>query len=280
MRFQLTLTRQRGERLPLSYQYELSAWLYRVIQAASPEFSRFLHEQGYPLGNQETATKRFKLFTFSHLQIPTYRVEKEKGRLWVQSPDVQLQVSFCLEEAAEHFITGLFMNQRFALGDKQSQIDFMVTAVEALPRPVFTQTSSFRTLSPLCVSVSEERNGRLMPQYRSPEDPDFTACLLDNLINKYIALAQYQPAGASMSAQQEEPAMAFRLLSVPKEKKIVIKANTPEETKIRAYLFDFELQAPIPLLEFGYAAGFGEKNSTGFGCVAVKTRQVLETCRV
>jgi CRISPR-associated endoribonuclease Cas6 len=274
MRFQLTLTRLQGDRLPLNYQYELSAWLYRVIQAASPEFSRFLHEQGYPLGNQETATKRFKLFTFSHLRIPAFRVEREKGRIWVQSSEVFLQVSFCLEEAAEHFITGLFMNQRFGLGDRQSQIDFTISAVAALPQPTFAEKMRFRTLSPLCVSVTEERLGkqgvtRLMPQYRSPEDPDFAACLFNNLINKYIALAQHQLAGVGMSAQEEEPLLAFRLLSPPKEKKILIKANTSEETKIRAYLFDFELQAPIPLLEFGYAVGFGEKNSTGFGCVEV-----------
>jgi CRISPR-associated endoribonuclease Cas6 len=76
------------------------------------------------------------------------------------------------------------------------------------------------------------------------------------------------PAGETRRYQDELP-MAFRLLSAPKEKKIIIKAGTPEETKVRAYLFDFELQAPVPLLEFGYDAGFGEKNSTGFGCVEV-----------
>ncbi|MCB0538258.1 MAG: CRISPR-associated endoribonuclease Cas6, partial [Bacteroidetes bacterium] len=31
--------------------------------------------------------------------------------------------------------------------------------------------------------------------------------------------------------------------------------------------FHFELTAPVELHEIGYEAGFGEKNSMGFGCV-------------
>jgi CRISPR-associated endoribonuclease Cas6 len=38
---------------------------------------------------------------------------------------------------------------------------------------------------------------------------------------------------------------------------------------VRGYLCEFELQAPAELLRLGFQAGFGEKNSLGFGCAEV-----------
>jgi CRISPR-associated endoribonuclease Cas6 len=272
MRFKLTLTKTpAANRLPINYQYELSAWIYRVLEEASPEFSAFLHGQGYTYGS-----KQFKLFTYSSLEVARYSIDKTTERLIILSDTVSLQISFCLEEAASTFITGLFMNQRLGLGDRLSRVDFVVSGVEALPEPEFTEHMQLQTLSPLCLSVAEERHGRIMPQYLSPEDSRFEKLFFDNLLHKFMALPQFALAAAEdADALQGDLFMQFRLLSAPKARLITIKKDTPQETKVRGYLFDFALQAPANLIEFGYAAGFGEKNSMGFGCVGVRESKVI-----
>lgn len=267
MRFKLILSKlSNHNRLPLNYQYELSAWIYKVLAEASPQFSAFLHERGYRYGS-----KQFKLFTYGSLEVERYSLDKAQERLIIHSETVSLQVSFCLEEAASTFITGLFMNQQVGIGDKLSQVDFVVSGVEAMQTPSFTERMYFRTLSPLCLSTAEERNGKLMPQYLSPEDKRFEKLLFDNLLHKFMAAPQFALAVAhDKDSLQAESPMHFELLSQPKARLITIKRGTPQETKVKGYLFDFTLQAPATLLEFGYQAGFGEKNSMGFGCLEVR----------
>lgn len=265
MRFKLTLTRTSVDnRLPINYQYEVSAWLYKVIQTADPVFSSFLHERGYLLGH-----RHFKLFTFSSLRVPRYALDKAQGRLVVQSESVSLQVSFLVEEAAGQFITGLFQNQQLRIGDQVSQVGFVVSGVEALPEPAFTNRMRFRTLSPLCVSVTTLHQGRQRPLYLSPEDERFGAVLLENLRNKQATVRQHAlavPGGEERTMPEEEITAGFRLLSAPASRLVTIKAGTPQETRVRGFLCEFELQAPADLLRLGYHAGFGEKNSLGFGC--------------
>lgn len=268
MRFSLTLTRTSPDnRLPLNYQYELSAWLYRVLQTADPAFSHFLHNRGYLLGH-----RRFKLFTFSALRVPRYSLDKERQQLVILSKAVLLQVSFLVEAAAGQFVSGLFQDQQLRLGNRESQVGFVVSGVEALPEPVFAGRMRFRTLSPLCVSVTALHQGRPRPLYLSPTDERFGPVLLDNLRHKQATVRQHGlavPGGETRELAEEEPAPGFRLLSAPASRLVTIKAGTPQETRVRGYQCDFELQAPTELLRLGYYAGFGEKNSLGFGCAEV-----------
>ena len=63
MRFEinmLVLKDKNGTHLPINYQYELSAWIYKVLNDGDPIFSEWLHFKGYKSKN-----KPFKLFTFS-----------------------------------------------------------------------------------------------------------------------------------------------------------------------------------------------------------------------
>ncbi|MCU0430987.1 MAG: hypothetical protein MUF42_13565 [Cytophagaceae bacterium] len=56
--------------IPLNYQYYLGSWVYKIIAEGDHDFARFLHQKGYVQG-----AKNFKLFTFSMLQVPEYRLE-------------------------------------------------------------------------------------------------------------------------------------------------------------------------------------------------------------
>ncbi|MBA9075708.1 CRISPR-associated endoribonuclease Cas6 [Rufibacter quisquiliarum] len=261
MRFSLTF-RKTGQKqtLPLNYQYELASWIYKTIHRSDSAFVSFLHDRGY-LANG----KGFKLFTFSNLKLPKFQIQGD--RLLLQGDTLSLQLTFALEQSAQHFIQGLFQQQRFSLGDRQSQVDLEVQQIEAMPTPTLAEGSQlrFRTLSPLCVSSSREHYGKIMPLYHHPADDGYENLLLQNLLNKYTAAHGHFP----LPPLRPDGEFAFKVLSEPKSRLVTIKANTPQETKVRGFLFDFELQAPEALLQLGYAAGLGEKNSLGFGCVEV-----------
>lgn len=68
MRFQLILTaKDGGGKLPINYQYPLSAAIYRILSKGDREYARFLHEEGYGKG--------YKFFTFSDLRLKNYIIK-------------------------------------------------------------------------------------------------------------------------------------------------------------------------------------------------------------
>ena len=244
--------------LPLSYQYELSSWIYKLIGSADSEFGDFLHAQGYASGN-----KRFKLFTFSSLNIPP-KYEILGDRMKVYSRTISFVASFLVEEAARSMILGLFREQELQLGDRISRLGLVVQQVEALPSPdIKGPVARLRATSPILVSEPEKReNGKLRHNYLHPAETQYERYFFQNLTEKYEAALEHglvEPLGGARP-------IAFRLLSEnPKKRGIRIKAFTPAETKVVGYLYDFELMAPPELIRLGLMAGFGGENALGFG---------------
>ncbi|MBU0763843.1 MAG: CRISPR-associated endoribonuclease Cas6 [Bacteroidetes bacterium] len=251
MRFSLSISTDSLQNiLPVNYQYELSSCIYRVLNTGNPEFADFLHEKGYLSDNG-----RFRLFCFSNLIIPEYRLEKD--RLRIISPEATLIVSFYPIEAIGSFVTGIFNDQQFTLGDRNSRAAFRIRTVEKQNEPAFTDDMRFRLLSPIHVV----RSNPFTPgktDHLSPEHKDFAPNLFDNLVRKYNA---YHAA-----KEFETRTFSIELLSEPKQKLISIKAGSPQESKLKGYLFDFRLKAAPELIRIGYYAGFGKENSQGFGC--------------
>jgi len=259
MRLKLTLKRRgKSNTLPFNYAYPVSSWIYKVISKADGNYADFLHDRGY-----QVAGKRFKLFTFSPLNIPNRDIPKKSDRIIINCDEITFVISFYMDKAAENFVMGLFKDQHFGLGDKISQVDFVVQHVESLPYEIKDISLKFRTLSPLVVSRKNERGN---DDYLSPTDAGYEELFVKNLIDKYLATGnEYMPIW-------ENESISFKLISPePKSKLTTIKADTKEQTKIKGYLFDFELTAPKPILEVGYLAGFGRYNAEGFGCVEVNT---------
>ncbi len=260
MRFKLTLRKTKEQEsgiIPVNYQYPVSAWIYKVIHTGNNEFAAWLHTQGYSDGE-----KQFRLFNFSNLQIDNAKVVND--RLIINSNTLVLILSFYPIEAMEHFVTGLFQNQQFTLGDKKSQAAFVVQAIERMPEPNFEQATKFNALSPICISYKSDNNQKYAV-YKHPKDEDYGQLLINNLFTKYNTF--YTIKDNTKYIDQEQNPCQFKLLTEPKQKLITIKAGTPQESKLKGYLYQFSLNAPEQLLRFGYYAGFGEKNSLGFGCV-------------
>jgi len=240
--------------IPINYHYEISAWIYQVIHDGDPVFSKWLHEMGYA-----DDKKRFRLFTFSHLIIPKRKIQGD--RIIIHSDDIQLIVSFLPLDAINHFIQGLFRHQELRLGDRQSQVPFRVISVEGIIEPEFRDEMSFRSLSPILVSMNIP--GEKYARYLSPEHPEFGELFFRNLREKWKAFS-----GKPYDTGESEERLTIS--SPIKKKGILIKAGTPMESKLIGYQFDFRLDAPAELIRIGYYTGFGEKNSMGFGCVEIK----------
>ncbi|MCK6693657.1 MAG: CRISPR-associated endoribonuclease Cas6 [Thermoanaerobaculia bacterium] len=242
--------------LPVNYQYELSAWIYRVIRNADAEYAEFLHRHGHTTGR-----KTFKLFCFSQLQAPKYRVEGD--RLLIQSPLISFRIGFYLDRTAEEFIRGLFQDQQLRLGDRLSQAALAVETVEMRPLqwPDSPGPVRIRMLSPLV--VARKHTDSPSDEYLPPDDPDFGPLFFLNLLEKYRAAT-----GAEPPAYWNPEHFVFRVAPgrEPRSKLIKIKSDTRAQTKVRGWMLDLDLDAPRELLELGLLAGFGRMNGEGFGC--------------
>ena len=253
MRFKLTLTVDRrafGNFLPLNYQYELSAFVYRTIERANAAYSEWLHENGFKLD-----AKQFRLFCFSNFQIPIYKIQDH--RLRIDSDTITWFISFLPEQSTEEFIKGVFAEQLFSIGDKLSKVQFRVANIELLPEPDFSKPNQFNTLSPVCITRHIPEQNRIA--YESPDSNYAREALLCNLKNKYKAFY-----GKEFEGDEQ---FDFKLLYTPKSKLIMIKANTPEQTQVKGFTFRFTLKAHPGLMHVMYQCGLREKNSTGFGMV-------------
>lgn len=257
MELLLKFNRIRGNFLPANYQYELSSWIYKVIGRASEVYGDFLHEKGFAF-----ESRKFKMFTFSQMDLRPYEISGNEIRLL--GKEVSLIVRFFVDSSLEHFIKGLFMEQHFGLGASgtNSTVDFQVVGVETKAVPTFTQIMRYQCLSPIVASTKRD-DGSVA--YLSPEAPGYARIFIQNLQHKQSALSVHH--GQTEIPEKTNFPFSFRLVNTPRKKGVTIKANTREETKVIGYLFHFELTAPVELHEIGYYAGFGEKNSMGFGCV-------------
>lgn len=262
MRFTITLqnTGRYGKRLPINYLYELSAVIYRILASGNEAYAEWLHENGFRL---ETG-KQFKLFTFSRLKPEKFRILRQSNQLELLSDKVVWQISFLPEKSTQKFIEGLFQKRFFEVGNRQSVVQFQVESVEMLPSPLFTDTMTFETLSPISVSQRLEDGRDYYPQ----DGEEFSTSdwvrerLLKNLLDKYEV--------SEGKTFEGKPYFNMMTLSEPKSTLVTIKAGTPQETKVRGFLCKLALHCPAELMRIAYESGLGEGNSQGFGCLELK----------
>jgi len=258
MRIKLTLySPEKGQLIPINYQYALSSFIYRTIERSDNGYSRWLHEHGFASGN-----KKFKFFTFSLLNIPQREIIGD--RIKILCDRIELTISMLSEKSIEHFIIGMFENQEANIRDSRFKVKF----IEQVPQPKFSERMRFKTLSPIVLSRKNEQG----EEYLGPDDPEYFEYLKRNLEEKYIAhcLATNTPVGQTFLSVGDEPQVSgFKLLNGRRSKLITIKEGRPDQTRVRGFDFSFELEADPEFMRLGYECGFGKLNSLGFGCVGV-----------
>lgn len=257
MRFKinLALTNSNLKAIPLSYQYELSAYIYRTIARGNANYADWLHQNGFNLDG-----KQFRLFTFSNLDVPQKTIDKAHAQLIIKGNHASFDISFLPERATEEFVKGIFAEQYFSIGNQDCKAEFVIQNIELLPQPDFCRSFAGTTISPICITLKND-NGKI--DYIAPDDALAPELIKNNLLNKYFAFYG--------KPYEKELFFAWKALDKPRSKLITIKTNTPQQTKVRGFHCDFSLFTTPELMNIAYNAGIGEKNSMGFGMIGSTT---------
>ncbi|EHR79717.1 CRISPR-associated protein Cas6 [Thermococcus litoralis DSM 5473] len=243
MRFLIRMGGENSEfKVPYNHQHYLQGLIYRRIQAVNPELSLNLHRPKVP-----------KLFTYS-----LFMTEKRKTlrgeRYFIGKGKAFFYFSTPIAEIAEAFIGGLLQEPEVTLWNER----FYVEEVKALAEPFSYSGRTYSTLSPIAVTTLKPELGRLKHYDLSPMEGEFYNNLRENLREKYVLLYGKAPP--------ED--FEVRVLKA-KPKRFEVKPGIFQ----RAWHLVFKAYGDDELIRVGYRAGFGEKNSLGFGMVKVDGRK-------
>ena len=221
--------------IDVNYNYYVASFVYRCIKLSDLWLSLGLH-----------FNDGFKFFTFSRIDVPRRKFKIVGDKMIIESDVVNLYFSTPKPEIAESFVEGLLKDPNVKIGS----LELVVSSVKVLKEHEIKNKATFATLSP--INVTTVKDGRPYDLY--PNDPKFYENLKRNLIRKYIALRGEVP---------ENTDLIIKPLKV-KPKRIKVK-----NTYHRCVEMIFKAEGSKELLELGYKAGFGERNSMGFGMVKV-----------
>jgi len=236
-------------RLPINYNYHLTSLIYGLLERSSKDYSTFLHDEGYRVGAQ-----RFKLFTYSQLHFERFELEPPeivslRGRM-------EWQISSPVSEFVEHLAQGLLSQGQVQIGGVALQIERIGT----LAPPPFLERMKFTCLSPLVVSRAVDQDGKLMARYYRHDEPGFSEAVRANLLRKHQLID-----GETLSSS--DLTITFDESYIRKRGGQVYKLIDFKGTKIKGIFCPFVAEGSRELIKVGYEAGFGEKNSMGFGMV-------------
>lgn len=237
MRVKVTFSSDKPIVFSTCYNRAIQGCIYNLM---NPDFSNWLHDEGFNVDGRS-----LKLFTFSRLFGPFTR----RGDLIVFDTRVELYVS----SPVDAFMAQLCNN----LLKSEIQLETNMVRAEAidfLRKPSFSSTAIVKTLSPITVysTLLTPRNTK-KTYYYSPYENEFSTLIRENLLRKAGVLG-YNAKGE------------FKVEPVGRVKDTYI---TFKGTVIRGWTGKFKVSGDQSLLEVGYEAGLGSKNSAGFGMIEV-----------
>jgi len=229
--------------IPFNYNLALAGAVYSNIKRVNSDLAYTIH-----------SSINYKYFTFSLLQIPKRKVSSQG--IYVED-NAYFLVSSPIRDIVASFVEGILENPEVRIG----KVRFDVESVEVSKIPEFNGGAVFSTVSPIVVRTVEEENGKLRIRDLYPTDIKFYENLKSNLIKKYENLYNEEKEDISFSRPFSTKFMRIQI----------------KNTYHRASLMVFEAKGDGKLLKLGYEAGFGEKNSMGFGMVKIVTKLKQKT---
>ena len=241
MQFKLTFEVTEPLTLPLSYHSALQGMIYHVL-SASPEFSAFLHDNGYA-----RERRAYKLFVFGPLDGP-YSVRD--GRIAFPGP-LSLEIRSPGADFCRVFAEAIAKNGAVTIGPRRLHVE----ACEIRRRRIEADRVNIKTRSPLCLTRTIDDGAKKKALFLSPEDRDFPALLNENFTRKYCA------------AFGREPDAPIAVEKVARLRKYVTQYR--RGIYITAWHGEFRLSGSPDALDFLYQTGLGSRNSQGFGMFAL-----------
>ncbi len=231
-------------KIPLeSYNAWIQAAVYHLMGRV---VANVVHDQGFLVDG-----RRMRLFTFSRL-LGAYHVRPP----WIEfALPVRLVVSSPLTVLVQQFTNAIAANGVFRLGPYHCEIHRVSL------HNFQTQSDSLdvRTLAPITShsTLIKEDGVSRYTVYFHPQEKEFSELVTKNLLRKYRAIyAIPWPDPAARVTVVPRSAVKFDLVRY-------------KNTVIKGYSGRFQIRGPAPLLQVGYDAGFGDRNSQGFGLTEV-----------
>jgi|SRR5579871_2260727 len=259
MRLAVHFHLEREALLSMNHQHELTGLAYRLLEISNPDYARFLHDEGYRL--EEGKAKRYKLFVFSGLRVPGHRRRAEGDRLRIAPGLVEWLLASPLDDFLQNCATGLLTAGTVL---EVGPVPLTITSVEALPAPVFRETTRFTCLTPIVASVPLPNGGT---RYIRPcEGEAFSAAVRSNLLQK------------ARLVYGEEPTEADSALTLRFKEEYLSDPRHRGGTKLIRYknidvvgaFAPFTLIGSPALMRMAWECGLGEKNTGGFGMIEMR----------
>jgi CRISPR-associated endoribonuclease Cas6 len=236
MRLKINFSVVEASSIDLNHSYHLASLIYRAIERSNPELSLELH-----------TPSEFKFFTFSRLMAQGKKFVIKGDKMVLRSPNVHFFFSTMREHIGVALVEGLLEKPEVKIGDAS----FVVSEIKVIKEKEIGNKERFITLSPINITTVEDNGGkRIVDLY--PDNPKFYENLRNNLVKKYVAFHGKEPEGNELDIK----------VIRAKGKRIQVK-----NTFHRCVEMVFDAEGGKELLEVGYKAGFGERNSMGFGMV-------------
>ena len=256
MRIKLEL---QPERYPAAFPLDNHPWaaaIYQALRTADAGYADFLHGSGYRNPNGASTTKGLKPFVFSRPYIPNLKMRDEQ--LWCHGGIVQWQIGSPITA----FMTGLEQGLRAQGGLEVGATRLRLTRMEPIAPPHFTNAMRFTALSPLMVDGTPA--GEKNKQFVRATEKRFATLIAANLREKYRILYGAEPSATPFhfafdTAYAEARGGIERCSKLAHYKGLHIKS----------YLAPFVVQGGLELIQLGWAGGFGNGNSQGFGMAGV-----------
>lgn len=216
-----------------------------------PDLARKIHEKGTSFNGRV-----FRLFTFSRL-IGEYKISADKR--WIRFPSkCSIVISSPIDEILRSVASRLLNSPILRIGFNQTTIE----SLQAENVPVMEDPHiRVRTLSPIVAYNTLKRmDGRKYTLYHQPSEKEFATLLHHNLLRKLAAMAEWSEAVSPGDLSSEFAVSCSNArLHILKYRDFIIKG----------YSGTFRISGSPILLRMGIEAGFGSKNSQGFGCVSL-----------
>lgn len=224
-------------RVPYNHQYSLQGLIYKAIFLGNPVVSQALNAKAIP-----------PLFTYSLFMAKERRIVKGSpffigywhGEFTFSTP-VEA-IGRAVQEGLEKLGVARLWGEKF-----------YVDEVKELKEPSSFSGRKYSTQSPIAVTVKRKINERERTYDLGPDDDGYMELINRNLLWKLELLGR-EPAG--------DGSVEFEILRKT-SKRFEVKPGIFQV----AWHLVFRAEGDEELLRTGYQAGFGEKNTIGFGLV-------------
>lgn len=241
MQIKIGLTSDSDIVLPIHYNHIVQGFIYNNIDE---KLAMFLHNKGF-IKNSRT----FKLFTFSNI----LKKGRKIGKSFNFGKNISIIVSSPIDDFCKSIANSMLQNDNLILGSN----NLKVGQIELINEELSKEEIIIESLSPIVMySTLFKADGKKFTYYYQAHEKEFGKLIGENLIKKYNA---FYGEGIKFKKEIKIKPIGKVKQSFVYYKNFIVKGESGR----------FSVKGDRRLLQIGLDAGFGGKNSQGFGCVKI-----------